>query len=112
MYNFVFLFFFLKHLVFVTCHICLKSTCRILGGGVWVRGAGKGKGRLPSSTAPVKINCIASIAGYRSEETAASQLAVFLIMVTATLVLVPQMNNLNEQTLSVWLIFALLLPVG
>lgn len=63
--------------------------------------------------APVKMNCVALIVGNQSEEAeaAVSQLTVFLIIATATLALVPQMNNLNEQGLSVRLKFALL-PVG
>lgn len=56
---------------------------------------------MVSSMVHVKMNCIPSIAGYQSKEAVVSQLTVFLIIVTATLPLVPQMNNLNEQALSV-----------
>lgn len=57
------------------------------------------------------MNCIALIVGNQSEEAAVSQLTVFLIIITAMLALVPQMNNLNEQDLSVGLKFALSLPL-
>lgn len=78
---------------------------------MWVRGACRGEGRFPSSMAPAKMNSIASIAGHQSKETAASRPTVFLIIVAATLVLVPQMNKLNERASSVWLKFAPLSPV-
>lgn len=57
----------------------------------------KGKGRLASSMALVKMYCIALIMGYQCEEAAVSLLTVFLIIVRDMLTLVPQMNNLNEQ---------------
>lgn len=88
--------FFSKNSVFTTgfiTHICLKSTWR-LGVGGW---------HLPKWIAP--------IVGYRSEEAAVSQLTVLLIIFTATLALAPQMNNLNEQALSVRLKLPLSLSV-